>query len=98
MRWRRARRSAARQVARDDGHLDAERLDERAHGRGVLLDEHLRGREQRGLRAALGGAQHGVHGDHRLARADVAEQQPPHRASAREVAVDVAHAALLARW
>ena len=84
------------QVARDHRHLDAERLDEPAHGRGVLLHEHLGGREQRGLCAALRGAQHRVHGDDRLARADVAEQQAPHRPAAREVAVDVADAALLA--
>ena len=67
-----------------------------AHGRRVLLDEHLGRREQRGLRAALGRAQHRVHRDDGLARADVAEQQAAHRAPAREIAVDVAHAALLA--
>ena len=95
MRCSRARRSAARQVAGHDGDLDPERLDELAHRRGVLLDEHLGRRQQRRLGPALGGAQHRVHGHDRLARADVAEQQAPHRTAAGEVAVDVAHAALL---
>ena len=85
------------QVARDHRNLDPERLDEAAHRRGVLLHEHLGGREQRGLAPALGRAQHRVHCHDGLARADVAEQQPVHRApSAGEIAIDVAHAALLA--
>ena len=39
------------QVARDHGHLDPERLDEGANGRGVLLHEHL-GRGEQGAPAA----------------------------------------------
>ena len=56
---------------------------------GVLLGEHLGRRHQRPLVAALHGGQQRRHGDHRLARADVALQQPVHRVRRGEVGVDL---------
>ena len=45
---------------------------------GVLLGQHLGGRHERALVAALHGGEQGADGDDRLARADVALQQPVH--------------------
>ena len=58
----------------------------------VLLGERLGRRHQRALPPGLDRAQQRVERDHRLARADVALQQPPHRDAAGEVGVDLARA------
>ena len=49
----------------------------------VLLGEHLGGREQRRLAARVDDREHRAQRDHRLARADLALQQPVHRVLAR---------------
>ena len=64
---------------------------QRLQGREVLLGERLGRRHQRGLGAVLDRAQHRVQRDDGLARADLAHQQPLHRAVAREVGVDRLH-------
>ena len=61
-----------------------QRLDRRE----VLLGQHLGRRHQRRLVAVLDGAQHRCQRDDRLARADLAHQQPLHRAGLREVGED----------
>ena len=68
-----------------------QRLDRRE----VLVGQRLGRRHQRGLAAVLDGAQHRVQRDDGLAGADLAHQQPLHRAGAREVGVDVGHRDLL---
>ena len=67
-------------VSSSSGERAAEQRVERAV---VLLGERLGGRHQRGLRAVLDRAQHRLQGDDRLARSDLAHQQPLHRALAR---------------
>ena len=88
MRARAPRRSAAvrRLVSSSQAH---ERAEQRPHGLEVLLGERLGGRHEGPLMALLDGAQQGVHGDHRLARADVALQQPAHGGGTLEVGVDL---------
>ena len=63
----------------------------------VLLGERLGRRHQRALAAVLDRAQQRVERDDRLARADVALQQPLHRHRALEVGVDLARRLLLVR-
>ena len=55
----------------------------------VLPREHLGGRDQRGLPAALRRLQHGPQRDERLARADLALDEPVHRPAAHKVAFDL---------
>ena len=63
----------------------AERAEQLADAAGVLGGEHLGGREQRGLAAGVDDLGHGAQRDHRLARADLALQQPVHRLVAVEL-------------
>ena len=78
-----------RHVARHEIDVQRERLDQRPHGGGVLLGERLGRRHQRRLAARFDGAQHRVHRDRGLARADVADQQAPHRARVHDIAIDL---------
>ena len=68
----------------------AQPVEQPADAGGVLLGEHLGRRHQRALVAALHGGQQRRDGDDRLARADVALQQPVHRVRRGEVGVDLA--------
>ena len=61
----------------------------------VLLGQRLGRRHQRRLGALLDGPQHRVERDDGLAGADLAHQQPLHRAAGREVAVDRGHRPVL---
>ena len=54
----------------------------------VLLGEHLRGRHNRGLRAGLGGAEHGEESHQSLAAAHVALQQAQHPAWCSQVLIN----------
>ena len=86
---------------RQQGHLQRPVLEEavrRRHGdalehghdgRRVLFGQHLRGRHERTLVASLDGGQQRAHGHHRLARADVALQQPVHRVRSGQVELDL---------
>ena len=78
-----------------DAH--AQRLGRAPRCRQVLRGQRLGRRHQRALAAVLDGAQQGVHGHGRLARADVALQQALHRDAAGDVAVDVGDRPPLAR-
>ena len=61
----------------------------------VLLGEHLGRREQRRLATGVDHLEHRAQRDHRLARADLALQQPVHRVALAELAGDLLpHAAL----
>ena len=71
------------------GHREA--LDQPGHLGGVLLGQHLGGGHQRALVAALHRHQHGGHRHHRLARADVALEQPVHGERAGQIAADGLH-------
>ena len=81
---------------RDPGRLlrtaQPPRLAERAEQIGdrpvVLLGEHLGRGEQRGLPARVDDLQHRAHSDHRLARTDLALQQPVHGMGAGQVGRD----------
>ncbi len=61
----------------------------------VLLGERLGRRHQHGLAPVLGGAEHRVEGDHRLAAPDLPHQEALHRAGAGELAGDRRDGALL---
>ncbi len=61
----------------------------------VLAREDFRRRHQRALRAAFHRIQQCGHGDHRLARADIALQQPQHARWARHIRFDLADRLLL---
>ena len=61
----------------------------------MLLGQDLGGRHERHLTTALDGLQRRERGDHRLARADVALQQPLHRRHALEIVRDLPHHARL---
>ena len=63
-------------LARDQLDRDAERLEQRPQRGGMLLGERLRRRHQRALATGLDRTHQRVGRDDRLARADVAEQQP----------------------
>ena len=63
-----------------------ERAEHLAQRAGVLLGEHLGGREQRRLAAAVDDGEHRAQRHERLARADLALQQPVHRRAAGELA------------
>ena len=54
----------------------------------MLTCEDFRRRHQRALRAAFDGIEQRGQGDHRLARADVALQQPQHARRTRHIGVD----------
>ena len=54
----------------------------------VLLSERLGRRHERGLAPVLGRAQHRVESDDRLPRPDLAHQEPLHRATGRQVAIE----------
>ena len=61
----------------------------------VLLGEHLGRRQQRGLAAGVDDLEHRAQGDHGLAGADLALEQPVHRVAAAELGGDLlAHSAL----
>ena len=66
-------------VAREEGEPDAERLEEAGGGRRVLPREELGRRHDRRLAARLYRVEAGEEGDERLARADVALEEPRHR-------------------
>ncbi len=83
--------------AREQRARDAELLAEIGDREEVLLGERLGRGHQRALAAVLDGAQQRIERDDRLARADVALQQPLHRRRAREVRVDLADRLLLVR-
>ena len=93
---RRAGSSAARRSAagrrRGQQLAGDERPEQRRHRLEVLLGERLGGRHEGALVTLLDRPQHRVDGDHRLARADVALQQPAHRRVAFEVGVDLGDA------
>ena len=69
---------------------DGEPLEDPSDADAVLLGQHLGGRHQRRLMAALHGRQHGGDGHRGLADADVALEQPVHRVRAGQVGLDVA--------
>ena len=66
---------------------------ERRERRGVLLGQRLGGRHQGGLVSGLDCSQHREQGDHRLAAAHLAHQQPLHRPPGAEVGVDLGEGA-----
>ena len=72
-----------------DPELGADALDREE----MLLGERLGRRHQRPLTPGLDSAQQRVERDDRLARADVALEQPLHRAGPAEVGVDLARRA-----
>ena len=84
---------AGEQVARRSGTLEA--LQQVADARVVLLGQHLGGRHQRPLVAALDGDQQRAHRHDGLARPDVALQQPVHRVRAGQIGVDLGDGPLL---
>ena len=81
--------------AGEQRHIDAERRAQPLEREEVLLGERRCRRHQRTLHAVLDRAQQRVQRDHRLARADIALQQPLHRRRLREVEVDLGDRALL---
>ena len=85
------RRQRAREERDADAELRADPLDREE----VLLGEHLRRGHHRPLPVGLDGPQQGVQCDDRLARADVALQQPLHRRRLREITVDLGDRAIL---
>ena len=92
-----SRRRAGGRRAGQQRERDRPRRRAALEGRGVLLGERLGRRHQRGLVARLERAQHRVEGDHGLARADLAHQQPLHRLARREVGVDLVERVALVR-
>ena len=86
-----ARGDARREQRDPDAELGAEPLDREE----VLLGERLRRRHQRALAAALDRPEQRVERDRRLARADVALEQPLHRRRPGEVGVDLGDRVLL---
>ena len=85
-----------RDVAREQLDVEAERLDQLAHGVHVLVGQGLGRGHQRALGVVLDGPQQRVQGDDGLARADVPEQQAVHRAASAQVGVDRPDRAALA--
>ena len=83
-----ARRSAADTLAGEQDDLVAQRLEQPGERHGVLACQQVRGRQQRGLPAGIGHERHGERRDRGLARADVALDQPHHRAPGAEVGAD----------
>ena len=65
-----------------------QRAEHRRDGAVVLLREDLGGGEQRRLATAVDHGEHRAQGDHRLARAHLALEQPVHRVLARQVGGD----------
>ena len=63
----------------------------------VLLGEHLGRREHRRLPAGVDDGEHRAQRDHRLARADLALEQPVHRVLGGQVGEDLRADLLLAR-
>jgi hypothetical protein len=92
-----ARRAAPLQAGGQQRHADAERLEQPAKRREVLLGENLRGRHHRRLVPRLHRRAHREGRHHGLAGADVALQQPVHRVRRGHVAADVVPHALLRR-
>ena len=90
-RQRPERLAAPRRRRRPGEQRERDRLagEQRVEGCGVLLGERLGRRHQRRLVARLERPQHREHGDDRLARPDLAHQQPLHRPAAGEVGVDL---------
>ena len=80
---------AAFLAAGEHGDADAGGLGERRDGAGVLADEQLGRRHDRGLGAGLDDVRRGEQRDHRLARADVALEQAQHAFRRGEVGVDL---------
>ena len=87
-----AQRSITEQIV---GVGNAHTVEQRPHTRGVLIGQHLGRRHQCCLVPALHCGQHRGHGDHGLARAHVALQQPVHRVRRSEVGLDLADRSLL---
>ncbi len=73
----------------DERHGEARRLRARQKAGEMLAREDLRGRHQRGLAPAFHRVGHGEERHHRLARADVALQQPQHAVGGGEVGADL---------
>ncbi len=76
-------------AAREQRHLDARRLRQRAERRAVLARQDLRGRHQRRLHAGFHRVEHGDEGHHGLAAADIALQQAQHPVRRGHVAADL---------
>src|SRR5690349_9914615 len=83
--------------AREQRATDAELETEVGDREKVLLGEGFRRRHEGSLAAVLHRSEKRIERDDRLARADVALQEPLHRSRAREVAVDLADRLLLVR-
>ena len=76
------------------GHREA--VEEPPDAVAVLVGEHLGGGHDRGLVPALDRGEHGGHGDHGLADADVALEQAVHRVGPGEVGGDLGDGVALA--
>ena len=87
---------AAALAAGEHGDAHAGGVGKRGDGAGVLADEQLGRRHQRGLGAALDNGRGGEQGDHGLARADVALEQAEHALRLGEVGGDLGERVLLA--
>ncbi len=74
-----------------------ERADEPRRRLRVLRGERLGRGQEHALQPGLGGADQAVEGDDRLARADVALQQPPHRHVPAQVALELVQRLQLVR-
>ncbi len=88
---------AAALAAGQDRHRDAGGGGERRDGVEMLASEELGRRHQRGLAAAFDDGGGGEQRDHRLARADVALQEPQHALGLGEIGDDVGDRARLRR-
>ena len=73
------------QTAGQQHHADAQGCQPLGEVQVVLFGEYLGRRHQRGLRAVFGGADGGEGGNHRLAAAHVALQQPQHGRRQRQI-------------
>ena len=78
-----------RDAPREEHRREAGRREQRVEGAQVLLGERLGGDEHGGLGAGLDRLADRQDGDQRLARADLALQEAPHRARRGEVAADL---------
>ena len=82
-------------TAGEQDGLDALRGEGRGEGLVVLAGEDFGRRHQGRLQSGRRGVGHGQHGDHGLAGADIALQQPAHALAALQVASDFLHRAHL---
>ena len=90
-----AARARRGQRARQQLDRDRRVLEQRGERAVVLASQEVRRREQRALEAGARGGRERVGGDRRLARADVALEEPEHRRRAREVGAEVADRGVL---